>query len=263
MECVSSLTTDAFISSLKRLIGRRGHPHDIYCDNGTNFVGAKRSLTEMQILMKQHNTQSKIDQFLSTLDINWHFNPPAAPHFGGLWEAAVKSTKHHLKRVLFNFIPTFEELSTILIEIEACLNSRPLCALSERSDNFDALTPAHFLIGAPIITIQEADLGSVTINRLYRWQMCTKIVSDFWSRWAKEYLCTLQPRTKWTTPSDDIKVGDLVLIKDKNLPPTQWILARVEIIHPGQDKKVRVVTLKHKNGNFQRPIHVLCKLPIN
>lgn len=263
LEAVSSLTTDAFISSLKRLIGRRGHPHDIYCDNGTNFVGAKRSLTEMQVLMKQQNNQLKIDQFLSTLDIRWHFNPPAAPHFGGLWEAAVKSTKHHLKRVLFNFIPTFEELSTILIQIEACLNSRPLCALSGNSDNFDVLTPAHFLIGEPLITIQEADLNSVPLNRLDRWQMCTKIVSDFWNRWAKEYLTTLQPRTKWTKPSDDINVGDLVLIKDKNLPPTQWILARVEILHPGQDKKVRVVTLKHKNGSFQRPIHVLCKLPIN
>jgi hypothetical protein len=102
--------------------------------------------------------------------VKWHFNPPAAPHFGGLWEAAVKSTKHHLRRVIGKSTLTFEEMTTFLTQVEACLNSRPL--KSDDPNDFAALTPGHFLIEAPILAVPEPSLTDKADNALSRWQLC-------------------------------------------------------------------------------------------
>ncbi|XP_033222745.1 uncharacterized protein LOC117176601 [Belonocnema kinseyi] len=85
----------------------------------------------------------------------WRFNPPAALHFGGLWEAAVKSTKFHLHRVIGDSTLTFEEMTTLLTQIEACLNSRPLIAQSDDPTYISALTPGHFLIGGPLHAVPK------------------------------------------------------------------------------------------------------------
>lgn len=262
LEAVSSLTSDAFIAALKRFASRRGHPTDVYSDNGTNFVGANRKLGENFNMFRNTDFNDKISHFLTSHGTNWHFNPPSAPHFGGLWEAGVKSVKFHLKRSFLNTMLTFEELTTALATIEACLNSRPLMTISNDPQNPKALTPAHFLVGQELTSIPEPSADHAIMNRLDRWKFTQKLTTDFWKRWSREYLTTLQSRNKWRQDSPNLKCNDLVLVKEDNVPPSQWIMAVVTNVHPGSDNKIRVVTLQNKNKMFQRPIHKLCLLPI-
>lgn len=142
LEPTDGLSTDDFLMAYQNFIGRRGHPERIYSDNGTNFVGANRELTEALQIWQQE----KIQYYANANGTEWNFITPSAPHEGGIWEAAVKSMKHHLKRVIGAQKYSWRAMSALTTSIEACLNSRPLCALSDDADDFDALSPAHFLI---------------------------------------------------------------------------------------------------------------------
>ncbi|GBM00440.1 hypothetical protein AVEN_179245-1 [Araneus ventricosus] len=154
LEIVNSCSTDAFIGALKRFIARRGKPSDIYSDNGTNFVGANNELRKILKDLFNKESTGKIEDFIASEGIVWHFNPPATPYFGGLWEAGVKSLKSHLKRVVGNTVLTHEEFSTLVIQVEAVLNSRPLCNLSSDPNDDFVLTPAHFLVGSSLTLYQ-------------------------------------------------------------------------------------------------------------
>ena len=123
---------------------------------------------------------------------DWVFIPPSALHYSGLWEAGVKSVKHHLKRVLGEHTLTFEELSIVLVEIKTFLNSRPLGALSSDVDDLNTLTPFHFLNGAASALLPDADLTDVPENRLDRFQFLERIRNQFRKRWSTEYLLYLQ-----------------------------------------------------------------------
>ena len=167
LELVSELTTSAFIAALRRFIGRRGIPNTIWSDHGSNFVGAEREIREL--LRKE--TSDTVEDFCSSQNISWKFTPEHAPHFGGLWEAAVKSFKTHIRKILGEVKLNFEELSTVLTQVEACLNSRPLTPIPDSSDALEVLTPGHFLIGRPLTALpDEADHHEVAPLR--RWRLC-------------------------------------------------------------------------------------------
>ncbi|CAG7720392.1 unnamed protein product [Allacma fusca] len=229
LELVSDLSTPAFLATLKRFIGRRGKPFQIFSDCGTNFVGASRELRELHKFTNTVPHNEVVTRHLSQKGIEWIFNPPSAPHFGGLWEAGV----------------------------------RPLCPLSEDPNDLCALTPGHFLMGRQLTAIPEPVYSDVPSNRLSRWQLSEKVVQHFWRRWASEYLSRLQQRPKWMSSHPNIEVNSLVLLKDERLPKLQWKLGRIIAVHPGQDNKVRVVTVKTMEGLFKRPISKICILPID
>ncbi|XP_024877813.1 uncharacterized protein LOC112458422 [Temnothorax curvispinosus] len=147
LEVVSDLTTEAFLNAFKRFIGRRGRPSDVFSDNGTNFVGANRELEELRDLLNREEEQKKLIDYTATEKIKWHFIPSRAPHFGDLWEATVKSFKNHFYKVASDAAMTFEEASTLVIQIEAILNSRPIAALSSDPNDLSYLTAGHFIIG--------------------------------------------------------------------------------------------------------------------
>jgi len=161
IEVVTSLTTEAILAALRRFLARRGKPKTIYSDNGTNFQGAANELHEIYKMLQSTSQMARIQDFLATEGCNWKFIPPHGPHFGGLWEAAVKSMKYHLRRTLGAQVATYEELCTLLAEIEACLNSRPLCALSDDPFNPTYLSPGHFLIGESLTQLPAVDLNDV------------------------------------------------------------------------------------------------------
>ncbi|KMQ87939.1 bel12-ag transposon polyprotein [Lasius niger] len=259
LEAVSDYTTDAFLAALRRFTARRGLCSDIYSDCGTNFVGADR---ELRSLFRASSPDGhRIAQATSTNGIRWHFNPPAAPHFGGLWEAAVKSTKHHLRRVIGETTLTYEELSTFLTQVEACLNSRPLQALSDDPDDFSALTPGHLLIGAPLLAVPEPSLLSKGETTLSRWQLIQRMRDHFWERWSREYLHGLTARPKWWKTKESPGVGTLCLLRSETTPPNRWPLARITKLHPGQDGVTRVVTIRTPTSEFVRPLIKLVLLP--
>ncbi|UYV69790.1 hypothetical protein LAZ67_7000738, partial [Cordylochernes scorpioides] len=124
-------------------------------------------------------------------------------------------------------------------QVEACLNSRPLVELSPDPNDLRALTPGHFLIGSPLIE----DPGLQNYERV-----------DLRSRWTREYINSLQQRNKWRLSQDNLKPNQLVLIKEDNLPPLQWRLARILEVYPGSDQKVRVAQVRAATGVYLRPI---------
>lgn len=259
MEHVSDLSTERFLQALRRFIARRGRPSDIYSDNGTNFVGARNQLLELFNILE--SDREVICREATKEGINWHFNPPSAPHFGGLWEAAVRSAKYHLLRVLGNSTVSAEDFNTLLVQVEGVLNSRPLTPLSDDPTDLEPLTPAHFLTGGPIHALPEPDYSNEKLNRLSRWQLVQRQLQDFWTRWRKEYLTQLQAKPKnWKSPVK-VDVGMLVIIVDENQPPMRWKLGRIEELHPGDDGVVRVVTVRTATRSYKRPVVKLCILP--
>jgi hypothetical protein len=170
LEVVTSLTTEAFLAALRRFVARRESPKTIRSGNGTNFQGAANEHQFYQLLHSS-SKMATIQKFLTSEGCDWKFIPPHGLHFGGLWEAAVKSMKFHLRRTLASHLATYEELYTLLTEIEACLNSRPLCSLSSDPHGSTYLSPGHFLICQPLTQLPSADYTNVKTNRLSRWQI--------------------------------------------------------------------------------------------
>lgn len=261
IELVSDLTTDTFLAALKRFVSRRGLPANIYSDNGTNFVGASKELLQLQRLAVNSINNELIQYFLSSKGIQWHFNPPSAPHFGGLWESGVKSVKGHLKRVIGTTKLTFEELCTLLCQVEGLLNSRPLMPLHNTDpNNFEVLTPGHFLTGDAIVAVPEPSYTHLNMSTLSRWQFLQNMIQGFWNSWRHDYLTSLQQRPKWRTASNHFKIDDIVLIREDNAPPSCWPMGRIIQLHPGGDQLLRVVTLRTTKGIMKRPIIKLCLL---
>ncbi|XP_043466366.1 uncharacterized protein LOC122501154 [Leptopilina heterotoma] len=259
LEAVSDMTTASFMAAFRRFTGRRGLCRQIFSDNGTTFQGADRELRSM--FKRGSAFYSETAATLANDGTEWRFIPPNSPHFGGLWEAGVKSAKHHLTRMMFSRKFTFEEFSTLLVEIEACLNSRPLCAMSTDPEELNALTPAHFLIGSTLSMLTDEEPPNIPENRLNRHQLLQKIRNHFWKKWSSEYLQSLQARGKWQQTSENLSVGQLVLIRDDRYPPTKWPLGKVIEVHPGSDGRVRVATVKTNHGTYRRSIVRLSPIP--
>ncbi|CAK1603668.1 unnamed protein product [Parnassius mnemosyne] len=262
LECVTDLTSQAFIAAFRRFVARRGHCSHLWSDNGTNFVGAAKELRRMFEVGK-NNMAKEIAELLANDGTTWHFIPPKAPNFGGLWEAGVKSAKQHLSRISGATRLTYEEMTTLLAQIEACLNSRPLCQMDDTLETLDPLTPGHFLIGEPLIGLPENDYVNKNVNLLTRWQFIQNRIQNFWRRWQADYLQTLQQRYKWQRVVRSPSIGDIVIIKEEDLPPCKWLLGKIITLHPGSDKLVRVVSVRCKgNVVMKRPLSKLILLPI-
>lgn len=147
IEIVTDLTVEAFIASFKLLIGRRGNVAHLYSDNGTNFIGT-RTILNLENEQVMHEYIESIQRELTHLKTKFHFNPSLSRWMRGVWERGVGSIKYHLKRTIKDRILTYEQLSTVWIQIEAILNSRPITPLSGNPEDLDVLTPGHFLIGS-------------------------------------------------------------------------------------------------------------------
>ncbi|CAG9136375.1 unnamed protein product [Plutella xylostella] len=258
LELVSDLTKEGFLAAFSRFTARRGKSRRVYCDNGTNFVGAFNELTRLL-----ESSSKDIEADIANHGIEFKFIPAYSPHFGGLWESAVKSTKHLLRRVLNLTHLTYEELSTCLIQIEAILNSRPLTPLSSDPSDLSYLSPAHFLIGRPLTSVPGPQVADVNLQQLERHERIEKLRHHFWQRYANEYISLLQQRTKWQTDGQDLKTGTMVLVKDVNQPPLLWLLGRVTDVKPGPDGRSRVAEILTKKGTITRAYNNICPLPVS
>jgi len=260
IEAVSDLTADAFIAALRRFCARRGTPTHIYSDNATNFHGAHRKIYELHQSWIKLPKSAQVSHYLTQSSIEWHFIPPSSPHFGGLWEAGIRSVKYHLKRVLEEAVLTFEEFSTLPTQIEALLNSRPITYINPNDiDSINALTPTHFLTGDVSTSIpDDPKVGAQSWKD--KWEHIQHLRRGFWKRWSHEYVSSLQNRRKWTSAQPNVKMNDLVILKEES-PPGTWPLARVIDVHQGNDGLVRVVTLKTAKGLVKRAICKIVPIP--
>ncbi|XP_043064709.1 uncharacterized protein LOC122320582 [Drosophila ficusphila] len=227
---------------LSRFVGRRGRVQKIFCDNATNFVGASRMLQQF----KDHfiANQDAITEFAATRGITFSFIPPRAPHFGGLWEAALKSAKGLMVKA----------------------NSRPIVVDSSNPNDGEAVTPAHLLVGTTLVALPFVSSQPVTdekLSFLKRWQLISAVKQRFWVDWQKDYVLSLQQRQKWLSESHNIQIGTIVVVHEDNSPPQQWLMGVIEEVIKGEDGKVRVAVVRTKSGVFKRSIRRLAPLPVN
>ncbi|XP_044005512.1 uncharacterized protein LOC122850426 [Aphidius gifuensis] len=152
---------------------------------------------------------------------NWHLNPPRAPHQGGKWEAGVKSMKHHLSRIMGATLYTYHQLDTLVKQISAQLNSRPLCPMTNDPNDLEALTPGHFLIGREMNAIPEGQLLDVNDGKLSKWQLIQKHSQQVWNQWSNDYIKQFHVRTKWCTSNNSIQLNSMVIMMDERVPPTK------------------------------------------
>ena len=276
LETSNTLDTHSFINALRRFICRRGPIRLLRSDQGTNFVGARGELKEA-LKELDHDT---IKSELLKENCDWFvfkMNVPSASHFGGIWERQIRTVRSVMSALLEKNGGQLDDeaLRTFLCEVEAIINSRPLTVenLNDPS-SLDPLTPNHLLtmkskvVLPPPGMFQPADLYSRK-----RWRRIQHLANEFWSRWRKEFLLSLQQRQRWNYPRRDLSIGDVVIVKDDNLPRNCWQLARVsrtDVAADGHVRSVQVVlgdpTLSHDGRRtrstrcLERPIQKLILL---
>lgn len=228
----------------------------IRSDNGTNLVSTAK---ELKRALKEWN-HVQIAQALQQSNVKWTFNPPYGAHHGGIWERLIRLVKKTLLSVTKQQTLDDENLSTIMCEVEAILNSRPLTTVSNDLSDLEALTPNHLLQ----LKVQPVlPPGVFNPNYLYarrRWRQVQYISDLFWTRWVKEYLPLLQERQRWNRTRRNFTKGDVVLIIDSNAPRGSWVMAKGLETRPGSRGLVRSVLLKTRTNTLERPISKLCLL---
>ncbi|KAL7874934.1 hypothetical protein SRHO_G00059040 [Serrasalmus rhombeus] len=264
IELLEEMTTDFFTIALRAFIAIRGNVRQLRCDQGTNFVGARREFIEALKEMDQER--------LKILGCEFFMNPPSASHMGGAWERQIRIIRSVLTSILdqsSNRLDT-SSLRTYFYEVMAVINSRPLTAhLLNDPMGPQPLSPNHILTMKSSIILPPP--GKFEREDLYlrkRWRKVQHLANEFWSRWRKEYLLNLQPRQKWQRKRRNAKVNDIVIVQDDTAPRTEWKLAKVTKVYPAEDGCVRKLQLlisdstldkegKHigKPVYLERPIH--------
>ncbi|KAE8278093.1 hypothetical protein D5F01_LYC23850 [Larimichthys crocea] len=250
------MDTDSFLLALRLFISRRGKPYEILCDRGTNFRGGERELKE---LLEDLNPPLK--QQLADQSITFKFNPPLSPHFGGAWEREVKSVKASLQVVLRDQVVSEEVLSTVLMEVEGILNSKPLGYSSSDLADPDPVTPNLLLMGRRDASLPQAAYGSSELLGRRRWRHSQVLADRFWSQFTRQYLPDLQRRQKWRTPTVDLAVDQVVMVVDSQLPRALWPIGKVTKVHPSDDGTVRSADVNIKGAVYTRPVTKLVLLP--
>ncbi|XP_022810538.1 uncharacterized protein LOC111347571 [Stylophora pistillata] len=246
LEIANSLETDSFINALRRFISRRGPIHQLRSDQGTNFVGAHKELTQALAEMDQE----KLKTTLLEEQYDWFsfkMNVPAASHMGGAWERQIRSVRNVLSSLFQDNWKQLddESLRTLMCEAEAIVNSRPLTVTQLADPDLPSpLTPNHLLtMKSKLVFALPGAFQPSDVYCRKRWRRVQHLANEFCTRWRKEFLLSLQYRQKWTRNRRNLQVDDIVMIKDENLPRSAWQLARVSTVYPSPDGQVRKVQI--------------------
>ena len=258
IELIEAMDTSSFINALRRFLAIRGPVVQMRSDCGTNFVGARN---ELEAALKEMDKKS-IETYLNQEGCEWIFNPPHASHMGGVWERMIGISRKILNTMLSGLKSkylTHEVLSTLMAEVAAIINNRPLVPVSNDPETPEVLTPATLLTQKPSTLLTTP--GQFTSRDLHtsQWRQVQYLANLFWARWRREFLPMLQPRRKWHSESPNLKEGDLVLLRCKEAARNTWPLARVIKVHKSVDGKVRKIELlTAKDGAkhvYTRPVN--------
>ena len=235
-------------------------------DNASTYLSAAEELTEL------FQSQT-LKESLAKQGVDWQFIPKRAPWYGGFWERLIGLTKNTLKKVLGRASVNLTTLQTLVAEIEAILNDRPLTHVSSDVTDEEPLTPAHLLYGRRITTLPHVKVeqdelidpdyspnGSTEIQKNSK--CLALLIQQFWTRWRQEYLTSLREFHRTTGNNESrVKVGDVVLVHDDG-PRIKWKLAVVEELLPGRDGHVWAVNNRTQGGMTNRPIAKLYPLEV-
>ncbi|XP_077978095.1 uncharacterized protein LOC144433628 [Glandiceps talaboti] len=252
IETLDDMSTDSFINGLRCFIAIRGPVQRLRSDQGTNFVGAKNEFKEA---LKELDME-RIKVFLTERQCEFVMNPPHASHAGGVWERHIKTIRSVLSSMLQQSQGRLDSASlrTFLYEVMAIVNSRPLTTESLNDPmSPEPLTPNHLLHMKSSVALPPP--GKFVKEDLYvrkRWRRVQYLAEQFWGRWRKEYLNTLTQRQKWNTPRRNTKKGDIVLLKDDQVPRMEWPLAIVTETTEGEDGLVRKVKIQVSTKNLDK-----------
>ncbi|XP_070182296.1 uncharacterized protein [Littorina saxatilis] len=244
IEVLDDMSTDSFLNGLRCFIALRGKVRTIFSDQGTNFVGAKHELDRH---FEQLNRKTILAKLLD-LQCEFKFNPPSSSHMGGVWERQIRSVRSVLTGILDQSSTRLDtsSLRTLMYEVMAIINSRPLSVEHlERADGPLPLTPNHILTMKSGL-IMPPPPGCFVKEDLYlnkRWKRVQFLADLFWTRWRKEYLQSLQGRSKWQKPQTNVAVDDIVLLQDESDCRNDWKIARIVEARPSKDGHVRKVKL--------------------
>lgn len=252
LEVLAEMTADSFLQSFRRFTGRRGRPHTLWSDHGTNFRGGEAEL------IKSYNQMSEeLRNELASQQVTFSYNPPNAPHFGGAWEREVTSVKSALGAQ----VPKAEVFNTVLVEIEAILNSKPLGYVSSDVADLDPITPSSLLVGQRETALPLAVYASTETIGRRQWRYSQALADQFWKRFTTEYLPSLQGRRKWVTERGNLEPGTPVMIVDQALPRARWLIGRVKNVVKGHDGRVRSAVMDTGGRTYHRPVARLIQLP--
>lgn len=256
LDIINSLDIPSFIQSLKRFIYQHGRPNTMMSDNGTNFTGTARLLKTID--------EAKFKEECDVHKIKWNFIPPAAPWWGGFWERMVRAIKDPLRKTLGKSVVNEDQLRTLLMEIVAVVNDRPLTTVTEDPNDLDPLTPAMFIRGTKNTTFPEE--GEITSQALQnQWRHMKNLKESLQGRFRREYLGHLVEHTKDSNKfrQADISVDDVVLIEVNNKKRIEWPMGRILELMPDSDGVSRVARIRTKNGCITRALQRLYPLEMS
>lgn len=261
IEDVASLEASSFILAFRRFVSNRGTPKELWCDNATNFVGAKSEMEKASKSWRDHVTSALVDHEV-TAHMKWKFSPPTASHMNGVWERLIRSVRNVMRAVLGNNNSRMklETLRTVFAEAVVILNNRPLYARSDDPKDLEPITPNHLLLHKHDLVSPIGIFSDSDIYCRKQWRHSQFLADCFWKRWLKDYVPTLQQRRKWLKPNKHVMINDLVLIVDFNAPRSTWRMGRVVDLFQGTDGLVRVAKLRTQQGVLIRPLAKLCLL---
>ncbi|XP_059356924.1 uncharacterized protein LOC132095850 [Carassius carassius] len=254
LEVVESLSASSFICALCRFLAVRGPVKHFRSDRGTNFIGAVK---ELQI----DSSGSELKGFLQNQGCMWTFNAPHSSQMGGVWERMIGIARRILEALLMK-TPTrlmHEVLTTLMAEVMAIMNSRPLTPISSDAGMPQVLSPAMLLTQKA--SVAPASPGNFEIGHLHKnqWRQVQMLADSFWKRWKQEYLYTLQPRRKWTEERKSIQEGDIVLLKDGEAKRSEWPIGLIAKTIASSDGKICKVMVKTaKQGVFREYLRPIC-----
>ena len=259
LELLSSMDSDSFLNAFRRFCARRGVPRLVRSDQGTNFVGAIAELRREF----QNVDKAVVVSSARSMNVEWTFNPPYASHQGGVWERMIRTVRKVLIALLPQGTVSDEVLSTVFVEVENMINSRPITRVSSDGLDAQALTPNSILLMRGNLPPAWREFGKGEAMRK-RWKLVQNLVGEFWRRWTAEYLPTLQTRRKWTKQNENYKDGDVVVVLDEQLKSNRgmWPLARVAEAVRGEDGLVRSLKLRFRGTEIHRPITKVAPLEL-
>ena len=240
IEVIGELSSSAFINALRRFVAIRGKVKQFRSDRGTNFVGSTDDLQIDAINVENEH----VKKYLYDTGTVWVFNTPHSSHMGGVWERLIGVARRILDSMLLAVSNlTHEVLATLMTEVAAIVNSRPLVPVSYDQEFPEILCPATILTHKTDIEQQQIQLD---VKDLYRsqWKRVQHLADTFWLKWKREFLQTLQPRKKWFNEKINLQIGDVVLMRDSDVGRTSWPIAKVVRVFPSNDGYVRKVEVK-------------------